>query len=675
MTEDSQGTAQLILLPSGHRGSIARGTDLLAAGRALGLELESICGGRQTCGKCQVIVEEGRFLKHGIDSSPDHLSPVEPVEAEYCASHGIVGRRLACAARLLGDVLITVPEESQARKQIIAKAATDRAVEVRPAIRQVYVEVEPPGLADRRSDWQRLAAALESQWDIHHPVADARLFPELQPALRAGRSTATVSLWRDEEVVRLQPGYQEGAYGLAVDIGSTTIVAHLCDLRTGAVLATEAMMNPQVRYGEDLMSRVSYAMMEPQGVARLHRAAIQAVNELAGRAAARAGLSAEDVLDAVVVGNSVMHHLFLGIDPVELGGAPFALAVDTALDLKGRDLGLHLHPAARVHVLPCIAGHVGADHVAVLLAEAPHWQDERMLVIDVGTNAEISLADRGRIACASSPTGPAFEGAQISHGQRAAPGAIERVRIDPATGEPRYKVIGHEEWIGPADDDLPAAARATGICGSGIIEAVAELFLAGLLGADGRFDEAAAARTSRLRFPARAGEYRLAEASQTASGRPILVTQNDVRAIQLAKAALYAGAKLLMAHRGIDRVDRIALAGAFGSYLSPRHAMVLGMIPDCELERVASVGNAAGDGARLALLNLDLRQEAARLQHMAEHVQIATEPSFQEEFVAAMAFPHERDPFPHLQDVLPAPGTARPRRSQRRRPVSAGPTR
>lgn len=678
MTEDtgSQATVQLILLPSGRRGSVARGADLLSAARGLGVDLESICGGRQTCGKCQVIVEEGRFPKHGIDSSPDHLSPVEAVEAEYCAAHGIVGRRLACAARLMDDVLISVPEESQARKQIIAKAATERAVEVRPAVRQVYVEVEPPGLADRRSDWQRLASALESQWDVHQPVPDVRLLPELQPALRAGRSTATVSLWRDREVLRVQPGYQEGAYGLALDIGSTTIVAHLCDLRTGAVLATAAMMNPQVRYGEDLMSRVSYGMMQPQGVARLHRAAIQAVNELAERAAAEARVTTEDILDAVVVGNSVMHHLFLGIDPVELGGAPFALAVDTPLDLKGRDLGLHLHPAARVHVLPCIAGHVGADHVAVLLAEAPHQQDERMLVIDVGTNAEISLADRGRIACASSPTGPAFEGAQISHGQRAAPGAIERVRIDPATGAPRYKVIGHEDWIGPeAREDLPAAARATGICGSGIIEAVAELFLAGLLDADGRFDETAAGRTPRLAFPSRAGEYRLAEASQTATGRPILVTQNDIRAIQLAKAALYAGAKLLMAHRGVDRVDRIALAGAFGSYLSPRHAMVLGMIPDCDLERVASVGNAAGDGARLALLNLDLREEAARLQRMAEHVQIATEPSFQEEFVAAMAFPHARDPFPHLADVLPVAGTRRPRRSQRRRPVRAGPTR
>ncbi|MEX2031040.1 MAG: ASKHA domain-containing protein [Anaerolineales bacterium] len=669
-------THQLILMPSGLRGPVEHGMDVLHAARTLGVELESICGGRQTCGKCQVVVEEGRFPKHAIASSSASLSPIAAVEAEYCTEHGIVGRRLACAAQVVGDVLITVPEESQARKQIIAKAATERSVVLHPAVRQVYVEVELAGLEDRRSDWQRVAAALESQWQVHNPVPDVRVLPGLQAALRTGEPGVMVSLWRDSEVLRVDAGYCDSAYGLAVDIGSTTVVAHLCDLRTGALLGTQAMMNPQVRYGEDLMSRVSYGMMEPQGVARLHRAAIQAVNELAERVAAAAGLSSEDILDAVIVGNSVMHHLFLGIDPVELGGAPFALAVDTPLDLKARDLGLRLHPAARVHVLPCIAGHVGADHVAVLLAEAPHTRDELALVIDVGTNAEISLADRERILCASSPTGPAFEGAQISHGQRAAAGAIERVRVDPESGEPRYKVLGHEAWI-EADTvgPLPEPARATGICGSGIVEVVAELFLAGILDSDGRFNEAAAGRNPRVRFPTRAGEYVLAEAGLTATEAPIIVTQNDVRAIQLAKAALYAGTKLLMAHRGVDHVDRIALAGAFGSYLSPRHAMILGMIPDCDLERVTAVGNAAGDGARLALLSTDLRDEAAHIQTLAEHVQIATDASFQDEFVAAMAFPNARDAFPHLVAVLPKRGAPLARRSQRRRPVNAGPSR
>jgi uncharacterized 2Fe-2S/4Fe-4S cluster protein (DUF4445 family) len=654
----------LAFMPLGRRGQVAHGANLLDAARSLGVELESICGGRQTCGKCQIAVEIGHFPKHGITSAPEALSPAGETEIAYAAAHSMPGRRLACACTVQGDLLITVPEESQARKQIIAKAATERVIDVQPAVRQVYVEV-PAATMEADSgvgDWERLQAALAEQWQLRSVTPDLLMLPTLQPALADRRAKLphdrrglTVTVWDDREVLRVQPGYAEGVYGLAVDVGSTTVVAHLCDLRTGAVLATEAAMNPQVRYGEDLMSRVSYAMMEPQGAARMHRAIIAAINELARLAVNRASVALDDVLDAVLVGNPVMHHLFLGLDPVELGGAPFAPAVASALDLKARDLGLKLGATARVHVLPCLAGHVGADSLAVQLAEAPHLQAERMLVVDVGTNAEIVLGNRERVYCASSPTGPAFEGAQITHGQRAAPGAIERVRIDPLTLEPHCKVIG---------DVLP-----TGICGSGIIEAVAELFLAGILDADGRFDEAAPARSARVRFPGRTGEYVLVPAAATATGSDIVVTQSDVRAIQLGKAALYAGVKLLMAHAGYDGVDRVVLAGAFGSYISPFHAMVLGLIPDCELDRVTAVGNAAGDGARIALLNRGQRREAARLAHWVKHVQTAIAPGFQDEFVAALALPHKLDPFPHLADRLPAraaPG-GETRRSQRRR--------
>ena len=652
----------VVLLPSGRRGRIAAGTDLLTACRSLGVDLESICGGKQTCGKCQVMVEEGRYEKHGITSSASHLTAPEAQETACAAKYGVVGRRLACAARVQGDVLINVPEESQARKQVIAKEATERTITVQPAVRLVYVEVAPASLGDHRADWQRVELALREQWQIEAPRLDPAVLPSLQPALRRGNNALTLTLWHEREVLRIEPGYMERLVGLAVDVGSTTIAAHLCDLRTGAVLASESMMNPQVRFGEDLMSRVSYGMSEPQGVTRMHRAVIRAINELADKAAARAGMVAGDIVDSVMVGNSIMHHLLLGLDPVELGAAPFALATSAPLDLKARDLGLAFHRGARLHVLPCIAGHVGADHVAALLAEAPHKQDEVMLLIDVGTNAEMSLGGRRRMMCASSPTGPAFEGAQITHGQRAAPGAIERVRIDRATLEPRFKVIGHEAWVAPGvETELPAEARATGICGSGIIEAVAEMFAAGILLSDGRFDTQSAERSPRVQFEGKAGRYVLAEAGQTATGLPIVVTQSDVRAIQLAKAALYAGVKLLMGHQGVSQVDRIALAGAFGSYISPRHAMILGMIPDCDLERVQAVGNSAGDGARIALLDREQRAEAARLAGWVEHVQTATEPTFQDEFVAAIAMPHASDAFPHLQGELPAPRPTLPR--------------
>ncbi len=657
-------------MPSGRKGQVPHGMNLLDAARLLGVELESICGGRQTCGKCQIVVEEGHFPKHAITSSADHLSPIDGRETAYREqNHLDAGRRLACACEVLGDALITVPEESQARKQIISKAATDRIIDVQPAVRQIYVESTQATLEDHRGDWERLQVAVAEQWHLTNLTIDPLVLPTLQPALRDGKYNVTLTLWQDTEALRVQPGYAEGAYGLAVDVGSTTVVAHLCDLRTGAVRATEAMMNPQVRYGEDLMSRVSYAMMDPQGAARLHRAIITALNELAKKAAARAGITTDDILEVVLAGNTVMHHILLGIDPVELGGAPFALAIDSALDLKARDLGLKLGTACRLHLLPCIAGHVGADNVAVQLAEAPHQQDEMMLIVDVGTNAEIVLGDRQQVLCASSPTGPAFEGAQITHGQRAAPGAIERVRIDPLTLEPRFKVIGYDEWVAPGEAPaIPEGARATGICGSGIIEAVVEMFLGGIIDADGRFNENAPERSPRVRFDGRRGEYVLADAAQTATGQAIVVNQSDVRAIQLAKAALYAGVKLLLAARGTTTVDRIVLAGAFGSYIDPRHAMILGMIPDCELSKVTAVGNAAGDGARIALLNREQRVEAARIARSVIHVQTAVAADFQNQFVGAIAIPHATDPFPHLEGQLPArPEGERLKRSQRRR--------
>ena len=660
---------QIALMPSGRKGSVRRGANLLRAAQELGVELESICGGRQTCGKCQIFVEEGHFPKHAITSSADHLSPPTAEEEEYVRQ----GRRLACAAEVLGDLLITVPEESQARKQVIAKAASERAIEINPALRQVYVEVQPPDMSDPRGDWERLAAALEEQWSLRDLRMDSHVLLSLQSVLRQGNFAVTVVVWQDREVLRVQPGYAEGIYGLAVDIGSTTVVAHLCDLRTGAVLATEAAMNPQVRYGEDLMSRVSYANGEPQGLSRMHRAVIRTLNELAEKAAAAAGLTSDDILDAVVVGNPVMHHIFLNIHPRELGGAPFAPALSSALDIKARDLGLTFHPAAQLHTLPLIAGHVGADNVAVQLAEAPDEQDEVTLIVDVGTNAEIVLGNRRRLLAASSPTGPAFEGAQITHGQRAAPGAIERVRIDPATLEPRFKVIGYDDWIEPGAE-LPSSFKATGICGSGIIEAVAELYLAGIIHSDGLFDPAAAERSPRVHYHGRTGEYVLADKDLTATGQPVVITQNDIRAIQLAKAALYAGTKLLMNHWGSQQVDRVILAGAFGSFINPFHAMVLGLIPDCQLDKVVAVGNAAGDGARIALLNRDQRQKAVRLAGWVEHISTPLESSFQDEFVAALALPHSRDPYPSLAAFLPKPVTndGRGRRGRIRERLSAG---
>jgi uncharacterized 2Fe-2S/4Fe-4S cluster protein (DUF4445 family) len=490
----------------------------------------------------------------------------------------------------------------------------------------------------------------------------------LQGSLRGEDWGVTVTLWHDREIIDVRPGYKEGAYGLAIDVGSTTVAGYLCDLRTGEIVATEAMMNPQVTYGEDLMSRVSYAMLHDDGLTKMNRTIIDALNKLAGRAAVQVGIKTRDIYEAVVVGNPVMEHILLGIDPVELGGAPFAPVTHGALDVKARDLNLRLHPAANVHILPLEAGHVGADNVGVFLAEAPHQQDDMMLIVDVGTNGEILLGNRDHVWSASSPTGPAFEGAQITHGMRATPGAIERVRIDPDTWESRFRVIGDDRWSDAWNIGNGASGQqlASGICGSGVIEAVAEMFLAGIVRADGGFNPGA--KHPRVQWDGRTGSYVLATADQTTTGRPIVVTQNDVRAIQLAKAALYAGAKLLMNRAGVAQVDKIVLAGGFGSYIDPFHALVLGLIPDCALDSVYAVGNAAGDGARIALLNRDRRLEAQAIARWSEHVNTAVESRFQEEFVAAMPFPHEKDPYPHLEGQLPEASVAlNGRRSHRAR--------
>lgn len=671
---DERSTHLVVFQPAGRQGRVAAGTTVLDAARQLGVDVDSICGGRQTCGRCRIRVESGAFAKHAIDSAPGHLTEAAAAEQSCLATRfgeTPAQARLSCAAAIVGDIVVTVPIESQTRKPIARKSAADRLIELEPTLREVFVEVAPHRLGERDGNWERLQTALRDEWRLGLSPPGLRIdlpaLARLTPALRDGKQRVTVVVWNDEEVIDVRPGYQEGLYGLAVDLGSTTVAAHLCDLRSGAILATEAIMNPQVAYGEDLMSRVSYAMMHDDGLERMRAAIIGGLDRVAGMAARTAGLGPDAIHEMVVVGNTVMHHILLGLDPTELGAAPFTLTTHAAIDVRARELGLALHPGARVHLMALEAGHVGSDNVAVLIAEAPETRDDLTLVIDVGTNAEIVLGNRELLQSASSPTGPAFEGAQITHGQRAAAGAIERVRIDRATGEARFQVIGRTEW----SNDVPAGTlAATGICGSGIIDAVAELFTAGVLRHDGRFDPEAS--TSRLRWNGRKAEYVLAAADETATGREIVITQDDVRNILLAKAALYAGCKLLMRRRGVTAVDRIVLTGAFGNYLDPLRAMILGLYPDCDVERVQAVGNAAGDGARIALLSKTRRAEAARIARRVQYIETAIDPSFQEEFVGALHLPHMSDAFPHLEarGALPArlaaSGHARTERQRRR---------
>jgi uncharacterized 2Fe-2S/4Fe-4S cluster protein (DUF4445 family) len=669
--------ATIVFLPSGRRGKFPTGITLLEAARQLGEPVESICGGHVACGKCQVQIETGQFPKLGIQSGPEHVSPLTDEERAWLKSQAFAMSplRLACNARLLGDVVVSVPEFARTQQQTIRKDATMRPVEVNPAIRQVYVELTQPSLGDRRSDWERLQDGLRREWGFDDLTIAYPALRTISQVMRTGKWKVTVVLWRESRVLEVRPGYQEGIWGLAVDIGSTTIVAHLSDLQTGKLLATQAVMNPQVTYGEDLMSRISYAIDNEEGLKKLHRAVLGTLNRLAKGVAEEAGIKNADIHEAVIVGNTTMISLFLNIHPENLGMVPFVMANRGEMDLPAADIKFRLHPAANVHILPAVAGHVGADNVSVLLAEEPFRQDDRVLIVDVGTNAEIALWDGKQLYSASSPTGPAFEGAQISQGMRAAPGAIERVRIDRETLEVRYKIIGEDRWSDEWTSANPPALSPIGICGSGIIEAVAEMFLSGIIMADGRFNPTLT--NSRLSWTGKMGVFELATAEQTSTGHPVSVTQHDVRDIQLAKAALYAGSKLLMKEAGVDNLDRIVLAGAFGSYIDPFHAMALGLIPDVDLEKVAAVGNAAGDGALIALLNQGRREEAQWIARSSQYVETAANPYFQEVFVSAIHIPHQDDPFPHIAHELPERiviPSAPPERRRRRPRRAAIPT-
>lgn len=642
----------VLFTPLGRRGYFAPGTPLLQAARSLGVDIDSVCGGRGICGRCKVTVAEGRFDKHGIESSESHLSPLSEPERRFSEKRELeAGCRLSCHTRVKGNIVIDVPASSQVHRQVVRKEAEACDIELDPVVKLHYVAVDEPDMDNPTGDLGRLLQALEREWGLDQLKIDTHLLPDLQSTLRAGEWKVTVAVHAHKQVVAIWPAFVDRVYGVAIDVGSTTIAAHLCDLSNGEVIASAGLMNPQIRFGEDLMSRVSYLMMNPGAKSALTDAVRQAINEVIRQLASDTGIPQQSILELTLVANPIMHHLVLGISPVELGGAPFALAIDSALEIKASECDIALHPGARMYFLPCIAGHVGADTAGVILAEAPQTRDEVSLLVDVGTNAEIVLGNRDRLLAASSPTGPAFEGAQISCGQRAAPGAIERVRIDPETLEPKFKVIGCDLWSDEAGfSGTSGKTGVTGICGSGIIEIIAEMYLAGILDRDGKIRGELSARTPRVQVDGRTYRYLLYEAD-----KQLWITQSDIRAVQLAKAALYAGVQLLMDQLGVDKVDRIRLAGAFGSHIDVKYAMILGLIPDCCLERVSAAGNAAGTGARIALLNARSRGEVASLIRRVEKVETALATDFQAHFVDAMAIPHKKHAFDELRRTVSLP--------------------
>jgi uncharacterized 2Fe-2S/4Fe-4S cluster protein (DUF4445 family) len=673
--------AMVIFQPSGRRGQVPKGITLIEASRLLGVDIEALCGEKKKCGKCRIRVESGYFQKFGVESSMAHTTPWLEEEAKFINEEGRkAGYRLGCVAKVEGDLLIFVPEESRAGKQVVSKAARDIRIEHNPAVKIYYVEVEPPTFEEPTGDFERICRELEKDYGLKNLTVDIFALRQLPTALRDGDWKVTVSVWQDKEVIRVRPGKAEASYGVAIDVGTTTVAAYFCNLNTMQVIDTVSLMNPQCKYGEDVMARITFHMTSEDGLKRMSDDIIEGLNWLVDEAVKNTyppkkkvkkgdggeiaeewvevpekgktylRLTREDIEDLTICGNTAMHHILLQLNPEFVGLAPFPPVIHHSLDIKARDLGIRINPASYVFVLPNEAGFVGADNVGVLIAEEPYNSDEIQLIIDIGTNGELVFGNKKKMISSSCATGPALEGAQIQFGMRAAPGAIERIKIDPDTHEVDYKVIGRDAWRSYSE---AKEMQAKGICGSGILDVLAELYRAGVIIKSGVFNKEQKSKRYRRNTENKQPEFVLAWAEETSIGKDIVITQRDVRQIQLAKGALHAGCKLMMRRMGMDKMDKIKIAGAFGTHVDRTKALIMGLFPDCEIDKILSVGNAAGDGCRTALLNRKKRDEANWVSRNVEYIELTVETDFQQHFMECMQIPHMKDPFPHLEGVVP----------------------
>jgi len=678
-----ENTAMVIFQPSGRRGEVPKGISIIEASRKLGVDIEALCGEKKVCGKCIVRIEEGRFEKYGIESAMSHVSGWQEEEEKFIPpDNREKGFRLGCVAKIEGDILVFIPEESRAGKQVVSKKARDIPIIHNPAVKIYPIQVRQPTFEEPTADFERICSALEKMYGLKDLRVDIQTLRQIPGVLRKGKWEVTVSVWMDREIIRVRPGRCENAYGLAIDIGTTTVAGYFCNLSTMEVLDTVSLMNPQCKYGEDVMSRITYHMMNEDGLERMSNDIIEGLNWLIDQAlkgthpptkkkkkgkedvgpaemveAPEEGktylrLSKEDIEDITIGCNTAMHHILLKLDPEHVGVAPFPPVIHHSLDIKARDLGIQINPGSYVFVLPNEAGFVGADNVGVLICEEPYKHDEIQLIIDIGTNGELVLGNKDKLISSSCATGPALEGAQLAFGMRAAPGAIERIEIDPETKEVDYKVIGRDTWSKYSE---PKDMKVKGICGSGILDVLAELYTAGIVLKSGAFNKKAMKDHPRFRKnpDTNQPEFVLAWAEESSIEKDIVITQKDVRQIQLAKGALYAGCKLMVRRMGVEKLDKIKIAGAFGTHVDRKKALIVGLFPDCEIEMIQGIGNAAGDGCRAALLNVKKRVEADWCSRNVEYIELTVEPNFQQEFMEAMQLPHMTDAFPHLKGIVP----------------------
>jgi len=633
MTDDTTVRFQ----PWGKDGSVPQGQTLLDAAQNLGISIESLCGGEGLCGTCKVIIDDGADCL---------TAPSQADEQLFTDSELAAGYRLSCRAAADmsgGSVQTTVPSSSQKTGGVVLTEGIERDVEIDPAVRHYRLELPEPSLDDHVADRERLFDGLAETYGLTVSEVDRLVQQELPNRLRSGETdegfAMTATVYRGDVVIDVSPGLDESVYGLAIDIGTTTVAVYLLDLRTGERLAVSSELNPQSRYGGDIMTRVRHTRRQDSGREELQTAILDGINDCIDEVTREAAIDSSDIYEAVFVGNTAMHHLFLGIEPSYVAGSPYVPANHAALDVKARELGIDINPAGYLSWLPISGGWVGPDKVSVLLVSGHYEADELTVCIDIGTNGEISVGNRDGMWVTSAPAGPALEGAEITHGIRAQDGAIEAVDIDQETFEPVAETIGG----GPAN----------GICGSGVIDALAEMFLVGLVDRRGQFRDAVRDHRRIRENEDEVVEYVLVTAEAAEVDHDIVITQNDIREIQMAKAAIQAGTLVLLDELDVAAVERVVLAGGFGNYIDPEAAMTIGLYPDVDLELVDFLGNAAGIGAQLGLLNTTNRTEARQILDEVEYYEIAGTDIFRDHFLDAMYLPHrDFDRYPHVKARL-----------------------
>lgn len=634
----------VIFEPDGKRCRIKKQINLLDAAKDLGVGIRSECGGEGTCGKCKIIVVNGSDLLNNPTAQENQMLTQQETEDKY---------RLACQAEIdkmnsskTPILTLFIPNESRLGVRRIQVKGMEQPVLLNPAITKFHMSLQKPTITNPLADDERLLAKLEQATDLTNLRLSYRTSKILATALREANWDITTTVWNNERIIDIEAGdTTKNNYGAAIDIGTSKIVGYLVNLNTGQIVSAGMLENPQIQYGEDILSRIAYATQNAEHQEEIRRLVANGINTVIESACKETQeVSAKKIHEVTVVGNTAMTHLFLGIYARFLSLAPYSPAVKRSVDVEAREVGLRIHPEGNVHVLPCVAGYVGADAVADVIATGIHEKNEMSLLVDVGTNGEVFLGNKDELLSCSCAAGPAFEGTQIRYGMKAVTGAIEKVKIDPITLEVKYETIGEEKPIG--------------LCGSAMVDIVAELLKTRVISTKARFNQGTV-KTHRLITSEEDGaigiSYVIAWKEETGIGKDITVSAKDISEIQLAKSALHTGCEILMQKKKVTErdIDRAYIAGAFGNYLNPENAKIIGLIPDIPTERISFVGNTALAGAKMALTSKKVRELADKLSREIKYVELMAEEGFKREFIASIMLPHrDLNKYPSAQKYI-----------------------